>query len=184
MRAAEHRPLDPPVLIAERDLEVEDVLAVTLKAKVTGLDHAGVHGPDGHLVHLVALDAIEVRHSDLRDSAVGPREHLVTRPIGSVVADRLEPRVSGGAEAELLRDLALEQVELRASRGQRLEPGASHEGPAQVEARLPVVREHDEEADRIRGRLRHAEEGGDAQPGPGRIQNLFEELGRRELRHG
>ena len=63
---AEQRLLDAAVLIAERDLEMEDVLAVALEAEVPGLDDPGVDGADGHLVHLVALDAVEVRHADQR----------------------------------------------------------------------------------------------------------------------
>ena len=38
------RPLDAAVLVAERDLEVEHLLAVALEAEVAGLDDAGVDG--------------------------------------------------------------------------------------------------------------------------------------------
>ncbi len=48
------------MLVAERDLEVEDVLAVALEAEVPRLDDAGVDRADGDLVDLVALDAEEV----------------------------------------------------------------------------------------------------------------------------
>ena len=47
--------LDPAMLIAERYLQVEDPLAVALEAEVPGLDHAGVHGAYGDLVHAVAF---------------------------------------------------------------------------------------------------------------------------------
>ena len=63
-RAAGERPLDPAVLVAERDLEVEHVLAVALEAEVAGLDDAGVDRPDRHLVDLVAVDAVEVGDPD------------------------------------------------------------------------------------------------------------------------
>ncbi len=57
---ADQRALDAAVLVAERDLEVEDVLAVALEAEVAGLDDAGVHRADRDLVDLLALDAVEV----------------------------------------------------------------------------------------------------------------------------
>jgi hypothetical protein len=59
-RPADERALHAAVLVAERDLEVEDLLAVALEAEVAGLDHARVHRADGDLVHRVALDAVEV----------------------------------------------------------------------------------------------------------------------------
>src|SRR5207247_2469924 len=80
VRAAHQGALDAAVLVAERDLEVEDVLAVALEAEVAGLDDAGVHGTDGDLVHLLALDAVEVGDADG----------------GARVAHRLEPRVALG----------------------------------------------------------------------------------------
>ena len=49
----------PAVLVAEDDLEGEDVLAVALEAEVTRLDDAGVHRPHRDLVDLLALHAEE-----------------------------------------------------------------------------------------------------------------------------
>jgi len=66
VRAGNERPLDAPVLIAEGDLEVEDALAVALEPEVSGLDDAGVHGADRHLVDFVAFDAEEVGHARQR----------------------------------------------------------------------------------------------------------------------
>ena len=44
------------MLVAERDLEVKYFFAVTLKAEVSRLDHAGMHRTDGHFVNLVTID--------------------------------------------------------------------------------------------------------------------------------
>ena len=135
VRPADQRVLDPAVLIAEGDLEVEDVLAVALEAEVPGLDDPGVDRADRHLVDLVALHAVEVRHADQGGFAARSREGLMAGPLGSVVANRLEPRVAARAQAELLGDLALEQVHLGAGGGQRLERVALHAGPAEVQTR-------------------------------------------------
>ena len=64
VRAADERPLDAAVLVAERDLEVEDLLAVALEAEVPRLDDAGVDRADRDLVDLLALDAVEVGDAD------------------------------------------------------------------------------------------------------------------------
>ena len=75
VRPADQRPLDAAVLVAERDLQVEDLFAVALEAKMARLDDAGVDRADRHLVDLLALDAVEVRDADDRASrpASGPR---------------------------------------------------------------------------------------------------------------
>ncbi len=72
--------LDAAVLVAERDLEVEDLLAVALEAEVSGLDDAGVDRADRDLVDLVALDAVEVAHrrADRLIAADGPH---ASRPV-------------------------------------------------------------------------------------------------------
>jgi hypothetical protein len=59
------------VLIAERDLEVEDLLAVALEAEVAGLDDAGVDRADGDLVDLLAFHAEEVGHAGNRVAVRG-----------------------------------------------------------------------------------------------------------------
>ena len=71
VRAADERPLDAAVLIAERDLQVEDLLAVALEAEVPRLDDAGVDRADRHLVDLLAFDAVEVGDADDRRSSGG-----------------------------------------------------------------------------------------------------------------
>src|SRR4051812_14305500 len=113
IRSAGERPFDPPVLVAEADLEMEDVLAMALEAEVPGLDDAGMHRADPHLVDLRALDAIEV------DDAGNPGRGGARTPEGRLEADRLEPRMSFRTEPVLLGDLPLEQVDLRALRRER-----------------------------------------------------------------
>src|SRR5438874_4912581 len=44
VRAAGERALHAAVLVAERDLQVQDVLAVALKTEMSGLDDPGVYG--------------------------------------------------------------------------------------------------------------------------------------------
>ena len=63
VRATRERALDAAVLVAERDLEVEDLLAVALEAEVARLDDAGVDRADRDLVHLLALDREERVHA-------------------------------------------------------------------------------------------------------------------------
>ena len=74
---AGQRPLRAAMLITERNLQVEDLLAVTLEAEMPRLDHARMHRADGHLVDLFAFDAIEI--GDAADgrfaAAGGPRRH-------------------------------------------------------------------------------------------------------------
>jgi hypothetical protein len=52
------------MLVAEGDLQVEDLLTVTLEAEMSGLDHTGMNGADRHLVDLFAVDPIEVGDAD------------------------------------------------------------------------------------------------------------------------
>ncbi len=100
------------MLEAERDLQVEDVLAVALEPEVAGLDDPGVDRSDGHLVDLLALDPVEVGDAGQDRVAGGPRPGVVARPVGGVVPDRLEPGVPLRDDAPLLGDLALEPVRL------------------------------------------------------------------------
>ena len=94
MRTAGERLFDAAVLVAEGDLEMQYLLASTLKTEVARLDHARMHGTDGNLVDLASIDAKEV--------AVRGRV-AIRAPYG------LEPRMALGCEAVLLPDLALEQ---------------------------------------------------------------------------
>jgi hypothetical protein len=103
MRPARQRLLDAPVLIAERDFHMQDLLARALKTEVARLDDAGMHGSHRHFVDLGALDAEETAHR---------------RPGAVVLAHRLEPGMPLGDEAVLLPNFAFEQVRLRMRRCQ------------------------------------------------------------------
>ena len=83
---------------------MQHLLAVALEAEVARLDDPRMHRSHRHLVDLVALHAEEVRD---------------TGAIALLEAHRLEPRMAPRGDAQLLGDLALEEVRLRALRGQR-----------------------------------------------------------------
>ena len=67
--AAQHRPLDAAMLIAQRNFQVVDRLAVALEAEMARLDDAGVDRADGHLVDLLARHLEEVGHAASRRSS-------------------------------------------------------------------------------------------------------------------
>ena len=139
-RATDEVPLDAPVLVAERDLEVEHVLPVALKAKVARLDDPRVHGPDRHLVHLVALDAVVVHHPD---HGHGRRRDARDRlPVRGMEANGLQPRVPPRHAPVLLGNLALEQVHLRAVRRQRLEDVGLDPRPGKEQGRRVLLGKH------------------------------------------
>jgi hypothetical protein len=112
-RPAEKGSLDAPVLVAERDLQVEDLLAVALKPEMARLDNAGVNRANCYLMDFVPFDPVEVGDTDdgslSRVSAPG----IVARPVGSMKSDRLEPRMTFRIDAVLLGDLPLKEVRLR-----------------------------------------------------------------------
>ena len=116
---ARQRPLRSAMLIAERDLQVEDILAVTLETEMSGLDHAGMHGADGHLVDLFAFHAIEIGDAADGRFAAGAAPGVVPRPIRGMEPQRLEPRMPFRPHAVLLGDLPLEEMDLRAVRRER-----------------------------------------------------------------
>ena len=64
VRAADEGPLDAAMLVAERDLQVKDLLAVALEAEMSRLDDAGVNRADRDLVDLLAFDPEEVGDAD------------------------------------------------------------------------------------------------------------------------
>ena len=100
-------------------------------------------------------------------------------------AHRLEPRVAFDGEGELLGDLALEQVDLRAAGRERPESAVGDGGGRHAEPGLPVVGEHDVEADAVvRRTLGHAEQGRDAITGLDGVEDRAPEVGRRQLGDG
>src|SRR5205807_9229794 len=105
--------LDPAMLITQRDFQVKDVLAMTLKTKVAGLDDAGVHRSHSHLMDFFALDTVEVRHTGDRRLGAVSIPGIMAGQVRSMKPDWLEPGMAVGAQSPLLRDLALEPVRLR-----------------------------------------------------------------------
>ncbi len=116
---AEERALDTPVLVAERDFQVEDLFPVALEAEMPRLDDTGVDRTNRHFVDLVPLDTVEIGDADNRGLVRLPSPRIVARPIGSMEPHRLEPRVAFRADAILLGDLPLEEMHLRAVRRHR-----------------------------------------------------------------
>ena len=146
VRTSDQGALDAAVLVAERYLEVEDLLAVALEPEVPRLDDAGVHGPHGYLVHLVALDAVEVHHTDHGRLVVTSVPRVVARAAGSHEADGLEPGMAARDSAPLFCDLALEEVYLRALGRHRRIRVVEDRGP-DSDRRLGIVREDGHQLD-------------------------------------
>ena len=181
----DQRVLDPAVLIAEGDLEMEDVLAVALEAEVPGLDDPGVDRADRHLVDLVALHAVEVRDADQRGFTVRRHERLMAGPLRALEANRLEPRVAARAQTELLGDLALEQMHLRDRRGS----ATRTRRPARGSGRGAAARADRRRAPTIRPTASGSgsaipKKAATRSPARDRLRDRAEELVRRELRHG
>src|SRR5581483_5743831 len=165
VRPADERALDPAVLVAERDLEVQHLLAVALEAEVSGLDDPRVHGPDRHLVDLLPVDAEE--------------------PGRLRRAERLRPRMADEREPALLGHLAFERVHLRAFRRER-RPASRRPRRDEGEARLLPVGEDGDEPHLARVR-RLAEQRRDARarrhgPEDGVAEFRDREHGQRRLR--
>ena len=161
---AEERLLDSAVLEAECDLEVEDALAVALETEVPRLDDSRVDRADGDLVDFVPLDAEEVADGGQDRLALLPPPRVVARTPRRPVADRLEPRVPLGLQAELLGHLTLEEVRLRRCGRQRRKAVVGENGARDGERPGAVVGD-DRPERRRRARLRRGEEGDEAAAG-------------------
>ena len=98
MRPAGQRLLNPAMLIAERDFQMQHFLARALETKMSRLDDAGMDRAYGNLVNF---------------AAVHPEKFAVGRRIPRCAPHGLEPRMPLGCEAMLLPDFALEQMRLR-----------------------------------------------------------------------
>jgi hypothetical protein len=91
---------------------MEDVLAVALKAKVSRLDDASVDRAHRDFVNFLAFDSVEVGHPDEGRRAGLPAPRIVAWTIGSVETYWLQPGMAFRTRAELLGNLALEQMNL------------------------------------------------------------------------
>src|SRR5207253_6881514 len=98
VRSAHECTLNPAMLIAKGNFQVEDVLAVALETKMSRLNDAGVHRPHCYLVDFFPFNAVEVRHANDRRCAFPVLPNLVTGAIRLVKADWLEPGMALGAD--------------------------------------------------------------------------------------
>ena len=183
-RPAHEGPLDAAMLVAERDLEVKDLLAVALEPEVPGLDHAGVDRADRDLVDLVPFDPEEISHSGRDPGVRRPAPRVVALAIRMMEPHRLQPRMSLEPDAVLLGDLALEEVRLRDLGHDRLERRSVRRRARDEQAPVRVVREHGRERDVRDGLVRRAEVGRDAPPlVPHALDEPLAEPRGREPRH-
>jgi hypothetical protein len=128
------------VLITKRNLQVKDVLAVTLKVKVPRLNDSGVDWADGDLVDFLSLDSVIIgiaRHGDLVRL---PTPGIVTRAVGRVETHRFQPGMTFGSDAELLGDLALEEMDLGTIRSERWEVVKIQGRPADAQESARAIR--------------------------------------------
>src|SRR5262249_23800330 len=119
VRPAGDRSLGTAVLIAQGDLQVEDLFTVALKTKIAWFDDAGVNGTYRDFVDFVPFNAVEIRDASDRLRTGRACPGIVTGTIGRMKTDRLEPRMPLGKHPKLLGDLALEEMHLRTLWGQR-----------------------------------------------------------------
>ena len=117
--AADQGPLDPAMLVAQRNLQVKDLLAVALEAEVPRLDHAGMNGTDGDLVDLLPFDPEKIRDPDDRSLALPSAPRVVAGAIRAMKANRLEPGMPFGTDPVLLGKFPLEEVDLQTIGGER-----------------------------------------------------------------
>ena len=127
------------MLVAKRDLQVEDLLAMTLEAKVPRLDDPRVYRPDRDLVDFIALDAVEVHDTGYRHPARVSAPRIMARSIRGVKTHRFQPRMSLGADAVLLGQLALEQMDLGTFGGQRGKALGNQRGHAGVQPAMVAI---------------------------------------------
>ena len=84
------------------------------------LDDPGMNRPDGHFVDLFPLDAKVVRDPGLHGpGGLAARPWRIPRPVWSMKADRLQPRVAFRRHCPLLGELALKPVGLGTTGRQR-----------------------------------------------------------------
>ena len=141
VRPADQGPLDAAMLVAERDLQVEDLLAVALEAEMPRLDDAGVNRADRDLVDLLAFDPEKVGDADDRGLARLPAPRVVAGAVRAMKANRLEPGMAFGTDPVLLGELPLEEVDLRAVGRQRGKPVRVQRRLADAQQRAGAVGE-------------------------------------------
>ncbi len=128
------------MLVSERDLEVQHLLACALKAEMAGRNDPCMHRPDGDLMDLPAINAKEVRHGG--SAPCGP-------------SNRLEPWMTLRIETVLLPELPLKQVRLGVRGRERGIAAAGRRAPTYGEGVVGIECYHRDHAGRVA--LRHAE---------------------------
>ncbi len=118
VRSADKEPFRAPVLVAQGDFQVQDLLAEALKAEMTGLDDAGMHRSDPDLVDLVALDLVVLHVADQRMLRRVPAPGIAVAMPDPVKADRLQPGMALGHDPELFGHFPLEEMELGPAQGE------------------------------------------------------------------
>ena len=150
VRPADEGCFDPPVLIAERNLQMKDLFTVTLEAEMSRLDDPGMYRTDRNLMHLIA-GHLKIIHDPHADRLVRrPVPGIATGDERAVKTHRLEPGMIIKDQTALLGNLAFKQLYLRTERrrlkgnGRRLHPYGSRQAGLQPcwQARRPVGCRH------------------------------------------
>ena len=102
-------PFNSAMLIAERNLQMKNILAVTLEAEMAGLDDSRMHGADRDFVNL-----FPGHREEIGDAGNWRWRQAVARPVGRVKSNRLQPGMPFRMNLPLLGDLTLEPMSLRA----------------------------------------------------------------------
>ena len=106
------------MLVAERNLQVENVFTITLKAEMARLDDTGMNRPDRDFMDFLTVNSVEVGDANRGRLARLPAPRVVTGTVGRMKTKRLKPRMPLGAHAVLFGDFPLEQVNLGTIRGE------------------------------------------------------------------
>ena len=158
--------LDAAVLVAQRDFQMEHLLASALKPEMPRLDNARMHRTDGHFVDLAAVHAKEIAHGGA----------------GSMVLPhRLEPRMVLGNDAVLFPDFALEQMRLGMRGGQRREGPGERLAAADGQRIARIEGQDGDEPQPVA--FGHAEEAAEAFATVQFRAEVVNELGQRPLGH-
>src|SRR5436305_133597 len=88
---ADQGALGAAMLVAKRNLQVKDVLAMTLKAEMPRLDDARMHRADRYLVNLLALDVVIVHDAGDGRFTGRPAPGVMAGTIRGMKAHRFEP---------------------------------------------------------------------------------------------
>ena len=111
--AADEPGLDAPMLIAEVNLQMEDLLAMALEAETARLDHTGMNRTDRHFVHFGTLHLKVIGHARQDGFPDAARPGIVPGAVRTVVPQRFQLGRPLWNESPLFGDFAFEVVRLR-----------------------------------------------------------------------